>query len=404
MCICFHLHIFTLFLSEVMIPASGNRGRKIYCAIAVFVGAACLFAWHLAVNGIQQEWLITLVDAKRSNDSQDTTLSLEERLLESARGLFGNLTKIRHSTNLGEIQEKAQSEPFPRKVLIISRGRSGSSFLGDLFNQNNKMFYLFEPMGIFLTDSSGHKSKGFKILDDLYQCKFGESLFLNFMLERRGFRRKSKKLGTFPGQCPRISRISQYCLSKILQSSCLRSSALVAKVLTHRLPQGGLWGIRKILDANQNLRIVHLLRDPRRVIASMRKAGWFKGKNFDSHTRYICSSIWENLKHVLNESAYYKNRYKIVVFSDMMLNPSKTVKELYDFLRMGPVPEYIFTWIKQNTEASKSRSKQTYRTARNSTEVLHRKVDFSRSEERIIDRHCGAVTRFINKIRKHSIV
>ena len=387
-----------------MIPVSGKKGRKIYCAIVAFVGAAFLFAWHLAVNGIQREWLITLMDAKRSNDTLDTTLSLEETLLESAREWFGNLTKMRNSTNLREIQEKAQSEPFPRKVLIISRGRSGSSFLGDLFNQNNQMFYLFEPMGIYLTDSSGHKSKGFKILDDLYQCKFGERLFLNFMLEKRGFIRKSKKLGTFPGQCPRISRISQYCLSKILQSSCLRSSALVAKVLTHRLPQGGLWGIRKILDTNQNLRIVHLLRDPRRVIASMRKAGWFEGKTFVAYTRHTCSSIWENLKHVLIESAYYKNRYKIVVFSDMMLNPSTTVRELYDFLRMGPVPESIFTWIKQNTEASESNSKQTYRTARNSTEVLHRKVDFSRSEEQIIDRYCGAVTRFISKIRKHSIV
>ena len=391
--------------TEVMIPASGNKGRKIYCAIVVFVGAAFLFAWHLAVNGMQQEWLITLMDAKRSNDSQGTTLSLEEeRLLESARAWSGNLTKMRNASNLSEIQEKAHSEPFPRKVLIISRGRSGSSFLGDLFNQNNEMFYLFEPMGIYLTDSSGHKSKGFKILDDLYQCKFGERLFLNFMLESSGFRRKSKKLSTFPGQCPRISRISQFCLSKILQSSCVHSSALVAKVLTHRLPQGGLWGIRKILDANQNLRIVHLLRDPRRVIASMRKAGWFKGKNFVTHTKYICSSIWENLKHVLNESAYYKNRYKIVVFSDMMFNPSTTVRELYDFLKMGPVPDSIFTWIKQNTEASESKSKQTYRTARNSTEVLHRKVEFSRNEERIIDKYCGVVSRFINKIRKQSIV
>jgi len=35
----------------------------------------------------------------------------------------------------------------PIKVLIVSTYRSGSSFIGELFNQNSKSFYLFEPLG-----------------------------------------------------------------------------------------------------------------------------------------------------------------------------------------------------------------------------------------------------------------
>ena len=32
------------------------------------------------------------------------------------------------------------------KVLLITAHRSGSTFLGELFNQNEKAFYLFEPL------------------------------------------------------------------------------------------------------------------------------------------------------------------------------------------------------------------------------------------------------------------
>ena len=37
--------------------------------------------------------------------------------------------------------------PDPTKVLVVSAHRSGSSFIGELFNQNSEAFYLFEPLG-----------------------------------------------------------------------------------------------------------------------------------------------------------------------------------------------------------------------------------------------------------------
>ena len=404
------------FLYKIMIAANfkNNRRRKIYCAIVLFVGAVSLFAWHLAVNDGQQKWLITWLAIKESKNSQDAN-SLLENLLKNSKslryGLYADLkkslTKMRNFTNSSKILEKSQPTPFPRKVLIVSRGRSGSSFLGDLFNQNKEVFYLFEPLGWSVSYPKGYETKTYKVLDDLYNCKFTDKIYLDFLLKEKSFRRKSEKLSTFPGQCSRISRSSQRCLSNILKSSCLDARSVMAKVLTHRLPQGGLWGIRKILDANKNLRIVHLLRDPRRVIASMKKAGWFKGKNFITQVKYVCSSIWENVKHVQNDSVYYKDRYKLLVFSDMMLSPFSTVVELYHFLKMGPVPEYIFSWIIQNTMGSvqsvqtrKYKSRGTYRTSRNSTEVLTRKVDFSKFEEKIIDKYCSDVIKFIDQVRK----
>ena len=367
------------------------------------VGTISIFAWHLVVNRGQQKWSITWLAAKKINGSIYTkTEILRKKLLTNSKLLrYGGLNRDLNVKNIWKSEKHLQNtewEPFLKKVLIISRGRSGSSFLGNLFNQNKQVFYLFEPLGWASRDHGSNEAK-LKILKDIYHCRFTDKIYLNFLLYERSYRKKSKKLSTFPGQCSKISRSSKRCLSVILKSSCFGASSVVAKVLTHRLPHGGLWGIREILDADKSLRIVHLVRDPRRVIASMKKAGWMKGKNFTKQVQYVCGIVWSNIKHVQNESIYYKNRYKLLVFGDMMLDPFSTVEELYDFLKLGPVPGSIFSWIEKNTMGEVKGKYGTYQTRRNSTEVLTRKVDFPKFEELVIGKYCADVVNFIDTIK-----
>ncbi|XP_028407676.1 carbohydrate sulfotransferase 3-like [Dendronephthya gigantea] len=379
-----------------MIVANLNnkRTRRIFCGIVIFVGIISIFSWHLVVG--QQKWLITSWSVVK--ETNRTRLLANSKLLRYEFNRDLNVENIFESKNI--LQNK-EWKPFSKKVLIISRGRSGSSFLGDLFNQNNKVFYLFEPLG-WAARERGHNAAKFKILNDIYDCRFTNEIYLNFLLKERGHRRKSKKLSTFPGQCSKLSNSPELCLYMILKSSCFSSNVTVAKVLTHRLPHGGLWGIRKILDADKSLRIVHLIRDPRRVIASMKKVGWFKNKDFTQQVKYVCHIVWANIKHVQNESMYYKDRYKLVVFSDLMLDPFSTVKELYDFLELGPVPANIFSWIKKNTMMKVKGKSGTYQTTRNSTEVLTRKVKFPKFEEMVIDKYCEDVINFIHTTKSIS--
>ena len=48
--------------------------------------------------------------------------------------------------SLPEPPEKNDPNRSQTKVLLICAHRSGSTFLGELFNQNEKAFYLFEPL------------------------------------------------------------------------------------------------------------------------------------------------------------------------------------------------------------------------------------------------------------------
>ena len=366
----------------VLANLNQNKRSKFCCGFVVLLTTLSLFVWNIALDNEQKERTANWLGMKKSNNKTSSILG---------RLLMQNLKSSRDE----------ETAALPGKVLIVSRGRSGSTFLGELFNQNKEVLYLFEPLTWSKAAPRNYEQETYEVIDDLYKCKFANKMYMNYMISTKFYRDYTAKLSTFPGQCSRISRSARICLRNIMKSACLGSKTVVAKVLTHRLPQGGLKGIRGILDEHKDLKIVHLLRDPRRVISSMRKAGWFKGKVFDEQVKEVCSSMWENIKHVQNESIYYKSRYKLLVFTDMMANPNATVVGLYKFLKMGPVPGYLFSWITEHTLGFDKPSKlqSTYKTSRNSTEVLTRKVNFRTTEEISINTHCSDVIKFVDSIR-----
>lgn len=372
----------------VLVNLNQNKRSKFCCGFVVSLTTLSLFVWNIALDDEQKERSVNWLGMKKSNNKSSSILG---------RLLIQNLKSSRDEA----YSDDKKTGSLPGKVLIVSRGRSGSTFLGELFNQNKEVLYLFEPLTWSRAAPSNYEQETYEVIDDLYKCKFANKMYLNYMISRKFYRDYTAKLSTFPGQCSRMSRSAGICLRNIMKSICLGSKTVVAKVLTHRLPQGGLKGIKGILDEHKDLKIVHLLRDPRRVISSMKKAGWFKGKIFDEQVKKVCSSMWENVKHVQNESIYYKNRYKLLVFADMMANPNATVVELYDFLKMGPVPGYLFTWITENTLGFDKPSKlqSTYKTSRNSTEVLTRKVNFTTTEEISINTYCSDVIKFVDSVR-----
>ncbi|CBY23111.1 unnamed protein product [Oikopleura dioica] len=51
--------------------------------------------------------------------------------------------------NLKDSGDKAESESKPRAILLSGFMRSGSSFVGEVFNVHPQVFYMFEPLHPF---------------------------------------------------------------------------------------------------------------------------------------------------------------------------------------------------------------------------------------------------------------
>ncbi|PWA24744.1 hypothetical protein CCH79_00010175 [Gambusia affinis] len=113
-------------------------------------------------------------------------------------------------------------------VLLLSSWRSGSSFLGQVFSQHPSVFYLSEPAWHvwtkkWMSGAQGHRTAVRNLLQHLYQCDF--SVMGSYLSEKRS-----------------VSSMFMWTHSRALCS-------------TPFYP-------------NLDLRIVHLVRDPRAVIRS----------------------------------------------------------------------------------------------------------------------------------------
>ena len=60
-----------------------------------------------------------------------------------------------------------QSSKGPKKLLILSYQRSGSSFTGSLFNSDPEVFYWFEPMDGLYTAMYG-TAGGWNVPTDIF--------------------------------------------------------------------------------------------------------------------------------------------------------------------------------------------------------------------------------------------
>ena len=110
---------------------------------------------------------------------------------------------------------------------------------------------------------------------------------------------------------------------------------------------------------------------------------------------------WRNVQYIKNNSLYFKDRVKLLVFAEMVTKPFEVINDLYDFLDMSPVPSYMYPWILTNTMGSLPSGKySTFSAYRNTTQVLGKKTSFTQEESSAIEKHCYEVIEFLTKYKK----
>ena len=69
------------------------------------------------------------------------------------------------------------------KVVILTRKRSGSSFVGELLNQNPNLFYVFEPLGLLTRmalknymEDGVYDDLSIKMVNATFSCDFDSNM------------------------------------------------------------------------------------------------------------------------------------------------------------------------------------------------------------------------------------
>ncbi|XP_043937414.1 carbohydrate sulfotransferase 6-like [Protopterus annectens] len=268
-------------------------------------------------------------------------------------------------------------------ILIISSWRSGSSFLGQLFNINPNVFYLMEPAW-HVWKNFRHSSANSlhvevsKLLRSLFLCNtsaFDPYIQPHSRLNRNLFAWALSRALCSPPACDAYDyseTATEEACSEACGSYSLRNVEEVCQAHTHIvlkevriLSLEPLYSLLK--DPALNLKIIHLVRDPRGVFKSRSKER--SALNFDSNILYnnfkekrnffryfsvkrdyelleeICKSQVNMYKQATQQNhSFIKGRYKMVRFEDLTKDPLKVASDLYEFTNLTLTPK-LQTWI-----------------------------------------------------------
>lgn len=313
-------------------------------------------------------------------------------------------------------------------LLIVSQGRSGSSFVGQIFNHFPDIFFLYEPLltiervhniDTFVGNNTEHYQEfSTKFLSEIFSCNFTKSPYLEY-LSRPGHFRLSSRVLTSPPFCSKdainltsneiiaknkCTRIQANALSKI----CKNYTFKVAKVLEHRLPNRTIKQIHELLEkTDYSGKILYLYRDPRALISSMYQSGWishFRNKQlmpyeltsekFHWYVKRICFQMEENLKYVQNQPQWPLGNIMLFRYEDLVMHTRDATRKLFAFVGMRTTHD-LNEWLYHQMHTRNSTDRgiaARYSIARNSTSAMIRwRTESSIQLVSVIEQHCKSV-------------
>ncbi|KAI5136863.1 Carbohydrate Sulfotransferase 6 [Manis pentadactyla] len=299
-------------------------------------------------------------------------------------------------------------------VLVLSSWRSGSSFVGQLFNQHPKVFYLMEPAWhVWATLSQGSASALHMAVRDLVRSIFlcDMDVFDAYIPWRRNlsdlFQWMVSRALCSPPACSALPRgaISSEAVCKplcarqpfgLVQEACRSYSHVVLKEVRFF----NLQVLYPLLsDPALNLRIVHLVRDPRAVLRSRERTakalardnGIVLGTNGTRveadpglHVvREVCRSHVRIAEAATRKPPpFLRGRYLLVRFEDLARSPLSEIRALYAFAGLSITPQ-LEAWIHNithgaGTGARREAFKTSSRDAVNVSQAWRHSLPFSK--------------------------
>nr|XP_006972748.1 carbohydrate sulfotransferase 3 [Peromyscus maniculatus bairdii]XP_042122094.1 carbohydrate sulfotransferase 3 [Peromyscus maniculatus bairdii] len=316
-----------------------------------------------------------------------------------------------------------------RHVLLMATTRTGSSFVGEFFNQQGNIFYLFEPLWhiertVFFQQGGASAAGSALVYRDVLKQLLLCDLYvlepfispppedhLTQFLFRRG---SSRSLCEDPVCTPFVKKVFEkyHCRNRrcgplnvtLAAEACRRKDHMALKAV--RIRQ--LEFLQPLAeDPRLDLRVIQLVRDPRAVLASRIVA--FAGK-YETWKKWLaegqdrlsedevqrlrgnCESIRLSAELGLQQPAWLRGRYMLVRYEDVARRPLQKAREMYSFAGIPLTPQ-VEDWIQKNTQAARD-SSDVYSTQKNSSEQFEKwRFSMPFKLAQVVQAACGPAMR-----------
>ena len=261
------------------------------------------YAKHL----IQSRLKLELLNGTNLHDSKPKSkLSLDE-LEENIKNLVNSVNQSGENNEVSKLGTLI-SPSKARHVLIATTWRSGSTFLGDLFNRYPGVFYSFEPLhyidhkyGALSDNLDEKKEEHVRLVSEVFKCKPESGYFIhankpeNRFLFKHNFR--------LWNVCENLLMASAACfMPELYLKTCPIFPIRVIKTVRMRVAETE----NLLLDPElkDTLKIVFLVRDPRGVMNSRSSMDWCRQKTCsDAYT--VCKDLTADIIAALHLKKKY---------------------------------------------------------------------------------------------------
>ncbi|KAH3739758.1 hypothetical protein DPMN_046445 [Dreissena polymorpha] len=144
-----------------------------------------------------------------------------------------------------------------------------------------------------------------------------------------------------------IPPATQLCLRRA-HEQCLASNIIILKLIRLRMRQA-----ISLLPFFPNMKIVHLVRDPRAIVSSRQVVGLNNSIGFTEKDLIVelCSQIHIDLSDTKFLMRLNPKMIKLVQYEDLAEDPSKVTKDLYEFAGLK-FDDKIERFVKNQTQAN----------------------------------------------------
>ena len=302
------------------------------------------------------------------------------------------------------------------QVLIVAFGRSGSSFLGGIFNSHPDIFFIFEPLHHLhkiVDRNSKYLHQVGHVVHSFLNCNFKDDAFLKQLSSFRIWRTRNRPLVS-PPFCQTTHEIAtnfvpskhrKLCNRSIsvnaLNNMCSKYKYSAAKILLECLHPANITWLVNIASLPVN--VLYLVRDPRAMFHSRNSLGWvvprkhfkesLENGEVEARVKKVCDAMELNLGAVLLRP----QTIKLIRYEEISRNPKMIARDLFSQFRI-PMTNDVLRWIDDKTHQPAKIS--SFSLSRQADVTLHswrKKIDHQFLQ--IIETRCARVMEYLGYIR-----
>ena len=315
-------------------------------------------------------------------------------------------------------------------IVVVALFRSGSTFLGELFNQNPDLLYDFESFHWLALQE--RKKKGYIIggqprhTDDELNLLNLQQIFSNCSILSPLFadvahkywqcgRNPQENMELFGSETCSDNSWSLKTIQGIRQYHCRKRKGVALKLIRLRR----IRDLELIKNIDQtDVRVIHLLRDPRALLHSRKgfknifetkrnKLNWVIEEKLakvgiEAHAE--CEDYMTDIAYARN-SPWLSRRYIQIRHDDVSIDTEKTAEKIYNFIGLD-MPDTVRSYVNGTGTRDTGNNKyfkesaggvEWLDTMKNSEEVLQNWKKWNEKKTiKQIDKHCARFIKLLN--------